>query len=96
MPPSSTKPSPQFPKAYTHNGYFKSLAGLVHFYNTRDKLRRCPGDFPEEQALAHHCWPAPEVPQNVNTTEVGNLGLSPADEAALVAFLHTLTDEELH
>jgi cytochrome c peroxidase len=89
------RPAPGFPKAYTHNGYFKSLAGLVHFYNTRDKLRRCPGDFTEPQALAHHCWPAPEQPRNLNTAELGNLGLSPAEEAAVVAFLHTLTDEDL-
>lgn len=88
------RPGPRFRKAYTHNGYFKSLAGLVHFYNTRDKLGRCPGDFTEQQALAHHCWPAPEVPQNVNTAELGNLGLTPTEEAAVVAFLHTLSDAE--
>jgi cytochrome c peroxidase len=88
------RPGPHYPKPYTHNGYFKSLAGLVHFYNTRDKLPRCPGDFTEQKALAHHCWPAPEVPQNVNTAELGNLGLSPVEEAALVAFLHTLSDAE--
>ena len=23
-------------KAYTHNGYFKTLEGIVNFYNTRD------------------------------------------------------------
>lgn len=86
------RPGPHSPKAYTHNGYFKTLAGLVHFYNTRDKLRRCPGNFTEAQALAHHCWPAPEVPQNMNTAELGNLGLSPGEEAAVVAFLHTLSD----
>ncbi len=88
------RPRPHFPKAYTHNGYFKSLAALVHFYNTRDKLGRCPGDFTEQQALAHRCWPAPEVPQNVNTAELGNLGLSPGEEAAVVAFLRTLSDGE--
>jgi cytochrome c peroxidase len=88
------RPGPRFPKAYTHNGYFKSLAGLVHFYNTRDKLRRCPGDFTEREALARRCWPAPEEPRNVNTTEVGDLGLSAEEEGAVVAFLQTLTDEE--
>ena len=36
------------------------------------------------------CWPAPEVAANVNTAELGNLGLSPAEEAAIVAFLKTL------
>ena len=30
------RPSPHFVKAYGHNGYFKSLKEIVHFYNTRD------------------------------------------------------------
>jgi hypothetical protein len=38
------------------------------------------------------CWPAPEQAANENSTLVGNLGLSEADENALVAFLETLTD----
>ena len=48
-------------KAYTHNGYFKTLAGIVNFYNTRDVKPACSGDFTEAQALAAGCWPAPEV-----------------------------------
>jgi cytochrome c peroxidase len=79
-------------KAYGHNGYFKSLWGIVHFYNTRDVLDRCPGDYTEAEALAANCWPAPEVAENVNTAELGNLGLSRADEDAIVAFLKTLSD----
>ena len=38
------------------------------------------------------CWPAPEVADNVNNREMGNLGLTPAEEEAIVAFLKTLTD----
>ena len=34
-------PRPNFVKAYMHNGYFKSLKEVVHFYNTRDVLPRC-------------------------------------------------------
>ena len=30
-----------FTKAYAHNGYFKSLKQIVHFYNTRDVLDKC-------------------------------------------------------
>jgi len=86
------RPDPSFVKAYGHNGYFKSLEGIVHFYNTRDVLPACPGDYTEEQALAAGCWPAPEVPENVNTAELGNLGLTPDEEAAIVAFLKTLSD----
>ncbi len=86
------RPQPSFVKAYGHNGYFKSLAGIVHFYNTRDVNPVCPGPYTEAQALAAGCWPAPEVPQNINTKLVGNLGLTPGEEAAIVAFLKTLSD----
>jgi cytochrome c peroxidase len=72
------RPAPDFVKAYGHNGYFKSLKEIVHFYNTRDVVAAN--------------WPAPEVPVNVNTTELGNLGLTDAEEDAIVEFLKTLTD----
>ena len=83
-------------KAYGHNGYFKTLEGIVHFYNTRDVLPACPGDgtpYTEAQALDANCWPAPEVAANLNTRELGNLGLSADEEAAIVAFLKTLSDD---
>lgn len=82
-------------KAYGHNGYFKSLEGIVKFYNTRDAWPRCTGelaDATEAEALANECWPAPEVTDNVNTAELGDLGLTPEEEAAIVAFLKTLSD----
>jgi len=79
-------------KAYTHNGYFKTLEGIVHFYNTRDVLPRCDDAYTEAEALAANCWPAPEVSMNVNHDELGNLGLSADDEAAIVAYLRTLSD----
>jgi cytochrome c peroxidase len=86
------RPSPEFVKAYSHNGYFKSLEGIVHFYNTRDVLPTCPDDYTEAEALAANCWPPPEVADTVNTAELGNLGLTPEEEAAIVAFLKTLSD----
>jgi cytochrome c peroxidase len=79
-------------KAFGHNGYFKSLEGIVHFYNTRDTLETCPGPYTEAQALAANCWPEPEVEENVNDGELGDLGLSASEEAAIVAFLKTLSD----
>jgi len=79
-------------KAYAHNGYFKTLEGIVHFYNTRDVKPECPGLYTEAQALAANCWPAPEVAENVNTDELGDLGLTAEEEAAIVAFLKTLSD----
>lgn len=85
---------PSAPKAYMHNGYFKTLAGIVTFYNTRDLWPRCAGDMvTEAEALERHCWPAPEVAANVNADELGDLGLTVAEEAALVAFMKALTDE---
>jgi cytochrome c peroxidase len=86
------RPAPDTVKAFGHNGYFKSLEGIVHFYNTRDVKRVCTGDYTEAEALAANCWPAPEVSENVNRAELGNLGLSASEEAALVAFLKTLSD----
>jgi cytochrome c peroxidase len=83
-------------KAYAHNGYFKSLEGIVNFYNTRDVKPTCEskGIFSATEAVAlqNDCWPAPEVAENVNTAELGNLGLTPDEEAAIVAFLKTLSD----
>jgi cytochrome c peroxidase len=86
------RPHPGFVKAYGHNGYFKTLEGIVNFYNTRDVKPPCPGPFTEAQALAAGCWPPPEVPANVNRSELGDLKLTPLQEAALVAFLKTLSD----
>jgi cytochrome c peroxidase len=86
------RPDETFVKAYMHNGYFKSLSGLVHFYNTRDVKAACPGPLNERDALARNCWPAPEERTNMNTDELGNLGLSEAEERAIVAFMETLSD----
>jgi cytochrome c peroxidase len=86
------RPDEDFVKAYGHNGYFKTLEGIVHFYNTRDVKPECPGLYTEAEALAEGCWPASEVATNVNSDELGNLGLTPAEEATIVAFLKALSD----
>lgn len=83
------RPSPDFVKAYGHNGYFKSLKQIVHFYNTRDVLPRCAQHDPREGI---GCWPAPETTENMNTSKMGKLSLSEEEEDALVAFMRTLTD----
>jgi len=70
------RPGIGFTKAYMHNGVFKSLKEVVHFYNTRDV----------------ESWPPPEVAENVNTDELGNLGLTDQEEDAIVAFMQTLSD----
>lgn len=87
------KPTRESVKAYGHNGYFKSLKGIVHFYNTRDVKPECPNPLTTmEDAIAMDCWPAPEIAENVNTSELGDLGLTDEEEDAIVAFLETLTD----
>jgi cytochrome c peroxidase len=85
------RPDAGFVKAYGHNGYFKSLEEIVHFYNTRDVLPTCDPSDPQDVEKVN-CWPPPEVPQNVNTDELGDLGLTPEEEAAIVAFLRALSD----
>ena len=83
----------EFPKAYSHNGYFKSLKGIVHFYNTRDVKDTCQDPFTTEaDALRMDCWPEAEVLENINNTELGNLDLTDEEEDAIVAFLETLSD----
>ncbi len=75
---------------YAHNGVFKTLDAIVHFYNTRDVLGRVADN--NDPGFALTGWPAPEIAANVNGDELGNLGLTADEEAALVAFLQTLTD----
>src|SRR3984957_12012461 len=83
------RPTPSFVKAYMHNGYFKSLKEVVHFYTTRDDLATCEANDPGEKVT---CWPAPEDSTNLNKRQLGNLKLTAQEEDALVAFLKTLTD----
>lgn len=83
------RPSADFVKAYGHNGYFRSLKQIVHFYNTRDVLPRCAAHNSREGTS---CWPVPETTENMNKSKVGNLGLSGEEEDAIVAFMQTLTD----
>jgi cytochrome c peroxidase len=82
------RPYPGFVKAYGHNGYFKSLKAIVHFYNTRDTLPRCAAGAPGEQVT---CWPAPEIATNLNK-HCCDLHLTNREEDDLVAFMKTLND----
>jgi cytochrome c peroxidase len=85
------RPYSGFVKAYAHNGYFKSLKAIVHFYNTRDTLNKgvhLPAGLPGEGITY---WPFPEVNANVDQT-IGHLGLTDAEENQIVLFLQTLTD----
>lgn len=63
---------------YFHNGSIQKLEKVVRFYNRRDLNT---GEFAP-----------PEVAENVNKTELGNLKMTDEEELYLVAFLKTLTD----
>ena len=62
---------------YGHNGFFPTLREVVDFHNTRDVA----------------AWPAPEVQENKNTLDVGDMGLTSAQVDDIVAFLMSLTDD---
>ena len=76
------RPGPGFTKAFGHNGFFKSIEELVHFFNTRDVAGEGWMGTP---------WPQAEVSENISY-QVGELGLSTTEETELVAFLRTLSD----
>jgi cytochrome c peroxidase len=62
---------------YMHNGMFTKLTEVVDFYNTRDTKDR---------------WGKPEVAQNVNNDELGDLKLTKQEVKAIVSFMETLDD----
>ena len=76
---------------YGHNGVFPSLESITHFYNTRDSLGQVGlGD----SGFGVTGWPAPEYAETVNhDNEAGAMNLTDEEEAAVVAFMKTLTDD---
>jgi cytochrome c peroxidase len=91
-----------------HNGVFVSLRQVVDFYNTRDVTRVCTadeiatlqpsqyGNFDPDGSgplTAAGCWPPPEFGQNMDTKQMGNLGLTTQDVNAIVAYMRAMTDE---
>lgn len=87
-------------RSYMHNGSLISLRQVVQFYNTRDVLPVCT----DETVLADPaqwgpdgagCWPAPEHPDNLDTQNMGNLGLTSDEVEAIVAFMEALSDGEV-
>jgi cytochrome c peroxidase len=67
-------------KRFMHNGAFTSLEQVVDFYNTRDDSK------------SRGRWPKPEYADNLQKGWLGNLGLTKKEQAALVAFMKTLSD----
>ncbi len=72
--------SDKFVKSFMHNGFFTNLRDVVDFYNTRD--------LPEKK------WAEPEIKQNVNKDELGNLKLTDREVDLIVLFMKTLSDRD--
>jgi cytochrome c peroxidase len=90
------RPYPEFVKAYMHNGVFKSLKEIVHFYNTRN-LTTVQGeviDFNRPDPYAGlqgvPLWPRPEYPY---PSSILNPAGDPGASGGQVGNLG-LTDEE--
>jgi cytochrome c peroxidase len=97
------RPNNKFVKAYMHNGVFKSLKEVVHFYNKRNIAVDSKGN---EVAFDWRTGPPagytplfapPEVIDNVQNVQgalgnIGNLGLTDQQEKDLVAFMQILSD----
>ncbi|MEN9359297.1 MAG: hypothetical protein RL095_832 [Verrucomicrobiota bacterium] len=65
---------------WMHDGSFAKLEDVISFYNSRDIDRKRWGDS--------------AYPETISQKELGNLQLTPEEEAALVAFLKALTDRQ--
>jgi cytochrome c peroxidase len=79
-----------FTPPYGHNGVLSDLQQVVHFFNTRDVLGQV--DSNTNAAFGITGWPPPEFTTNMDNAEMGNLQLTADEEAQLVAFMETLTD----
>ena len=85
-------------RTYMHNGVLTSLRQVVDFYNTRDVLPVCtPAQIevlPTSQygSYGAGCWPPAEYGQNLDTKNMGNLGLTDAQVNAIVAYMEAMTD----
>lgn len=82
-------------RTFMHNGALVDLRQVVQFYNTRDVLPVCspvPTDPTRWGPDGDGCWPPPEYPDNLDTQNMGNLGLSSHEVDAIVAFMMALSN----
>jgi cytochrome c peroxidase len=87
-------------RTYMHNGVFVSLLQVVDFYNSRDVTRACsvaerldPTRYGNLVAGALGCWPPAEYPGNMDTKQMGNLGLTRVEVESIVAYMMAMTDQ---
>jgi cytochrome c peroxidase len=87
-------------RTYMHNGALVSLVQVVDFYNTRDVLPVCtdagvlgdPARWGSTELGGAGCWPPPEFGQNLDTKNMGKLGLTPAEVVLIVEYLEAMSD----
>ncbi|HEX9894577.1 MAG TPA: cytochrome c peroxidase [Gemmatimonadales bacterium] len=94
-------------RTYMHNGVFVSLRQVVDFYNTRDVTRVCTAAELQTLLPAQYghydpdgagpltpagCWPPPEFGKNMDTKQMGNLGLTLREVDLIVAYMMAMTD----
>ncbi len=97
------RPTPDFVKAYMHNGVFKSLQEVVHFYNKRNiAVNASKMEVAFDLRIGpptgyRRLFSPPEVLDNVQNVAgtlggLGNLGLTAQDETDIVNFMKILSD----
>jgi cytochrome c peroxidase len=87
-------------RTYMHNGALISLEQVVDFYSTRDALPLCtlpaqladPTRWGSTAFGGDGCWPPPEFGQNLDTKNMGKLGLTPDEVRAIAAYLRAIDD----
>jgi cytochrome c peroxidase len=87
-------------RTFMHNGAIVSLVQVVDFYNTRDALPECkdpavlrdPKRWGSRDFGGAGCWPPPEHRTNLDTKQMGKLGLSQVEVEAIVAYMKAMTD----
>ena len=90
------KPNSGFVRRSMHNGYFNSLDQVGDCYNSRDRKPHCANpQTPVKQAVEQGCWPAPEVSDTVNRTELDNFGLIKTERRDQMTVLETRSDPPL-
>lgn len=68
------RPAQEFVKAFGHNGYFKSLQEIIHFYNLRDALPICDSPNPPKDAMGGP--PVSRLPRWLRTSTGSISGIS--------------------
>jgi cytochrome c peroxidase len=87
-------------RTYMHNGALVSLVKVVDFYNTRDVLPVCtdpavindPSRWGSIELDGAGCWPAPEHGANIDSKNMGKLGLTKREVELIVIYMEAMSD----